>query len=242
MVNSAVGGPQKTTLFAPILMSTDPASPSIVEPCGLSFAALGGLPDTELMAHLQAGHGEALAVLFDRFHRLVLSVAHKILGDGGEAEDLLQTVFIGIYKRADQYDPNRGTVKMWLLQHAYHRSISRRQYLKSRAFYDQTDMAELADTEKTKLQYGPCSLSVPETRSLIRQGLKSLSARQKRTLHLAYFEGMSLKEISEATGESLGNVRHHYYRGLRHLRVLLLDSNGKSKAEPVNRGVIDVQA
>jgi RNA polymerase sigma-70 factor (ECF subfamily) len=223
-------------------MSVDPPTLSVVEPCGLSFASLGGLPDDVLIAHLKAGHGEALAVLFDRFHRLVLSIAHKILGDGGEAEDILQTVFIEIYKHAEQYDQGRGTVKMWVLQHAYHRSISRRQYLKSRYFYDQTDVAELADTEKAKSQYGPCSLSVPETRSLIRQGLKTLSARQKRTLHLAYFEGMSLKEISEATGESLGNVRHHYYRGLRQLRGLLVESKGKSKAEPVNRGVIDVQA
>jgi RNA polymerase sigma-70 factor (ECF subfamily) len=87
------------------------------------------------MAHLQAGHADALAILFDRYHRLVLSIAMKILRDVGEAEDLMQSVFLEIYKSAAQFDPTRGTTKVWILQYAYHRGMNRRQHLNVRNFY-----------------------------------------------------------------------------------------------------------
>lgn len=112
----------------------------ILEPCGLTFARLGQLTDEEIMAHVQAGHDDALTVLFDRYHRLVVSVAFKILRDLGEAEDVTQIVFLEIYKAAAQFDPSRGTTKVWLMQYAYHRSMNRRLYLKRRKFYDQGGM------------------------------------------------------------------------------------------------------
>src|SRR4029077_15755262 len=80
--------------------SVDCPDQAIVESRRLTFVQLGPLDDAELMSHLQAGHDEALAVLFDRFHRLVLSVAYKTLGDVGEAEDILQAVFLEVYEHA----------------------------------------------------------------------------------------------------------------------------------------------
>ena len=84
-----------------------------------------------------------LKTIFDRYHRLVLSVALKILRDVGEAEDLMQTVFLEIFKSAAQFDPSRGTLKVWILQYAYHRGMNRRQYLNIRNFYSNSDIAEL---------------------------------------------------------------------------------------------------
>jgi RNA polymerase sigma-70 factor (ECF subfamily) len=200
------------------------------------------------MAHLQAGHGDALAVLFDRYHRLILSVALKILRDAGEAEDVLQSVFLEIYKVAGQFDPSRGTTKVWLLQYAYHRSMNRRQYLKARNFYGpgQGHADELQPAERSLRAGGLGPLALPEVRNLVREGLESLNHTERRTLHLTYFEGMSLKEIAAETGESLGNVRHHYYRGLSHLRLFLSRGSGKTEkketAEIIRRGIIDVEA
>jgi len=96
------------------------------------------LHDNEVMAHLQAGHGDALAVIFDRYHRLVLSIALKIVRDRGEAEDVMQNVFLEIFRAAAQFDPAKGTTKTWLLQYAYHRSLNRRQQLAARHFYQET--------------------------------------------------------------------------------------------------------
>ncbi len=94
------------------------------------------------MAQLKAGYDDALTVLFDRYHRLVLSIAFKILRDLGEAEDLAQSVFLEIYRVAAQFDPARGTTKTWLLQYAYHRSINRRRDLRRRNFYGQGELKE----------------------------------------------------------------------------------------------------
>lgn len=110
----------------------------IKEPCRLSLEQLSRLPDQDLLQHLRSRHGDALAVLFTRYHRLILSVAFKILRDPAEAEDVMQSVFLEIYKAAGQFDPSRGTVKVWLLQYAYHRSLSRREYLRVRGFYERS--------------------------------------------------------------------------------------------------------
>jgi len=98
----------------------------ISEPCGFSLDELKHLSDESLMmTHLQAGHADVLAIVFDRYYRLILNVAMKILRDVGEAEDLMQTVFVEIFKSAAQFDPGRGTLKVWLPQYADHRGMSR---------------------------------------------------------------------------------------------------------------------
>lgn len=91
------------------------------------------LTDNELMADLQTGHGDALTVLFDRYHRLVLSIALKIVRHRAEAEDVMQNVFLEIFRAAAQFDPAKGTTKTWLLEYAYHRSFNRRQQLAGKA-------------------------------------------------------------------------------------------------------------
>jgi len=212
---------------------------NIKEPCNLSFDGLRALADEAVIAHLRAGHGDALGVLFDRYHRLVLHVALKILHDVGEAEDVMQNVFMEIYKVAAQFDPARGTTKMWILRYAYHRSINRRKQLQVRHFYANTDIAAIEDTLLTEAVDIPAS---HEARDVIQQGLQALSPVQKHVLHLAYFEGLTMKEIAEETGESLGNVRHHYYRGLDKLRDHLSEADQASAVRVVHKEVGDAKA
>jgi RNA polymerase sigma-70 factor, ECF subfamily len=100
----------------------------------LSWAQLQSLSDEALMACLQKGQGDALAVLFDRYQKLVLSIALKLVRDPGEAEDVTQIVFLDIYRAVAQFDPVKGSAKVWLMQYAYHRAISRRQHLEGREF------------------------------------------------------------------------------------------------------------
>jgi RNA polymerase sigma-70 factor, ECF subfamily len=219
------------------------------EDCALDFAHLARLSDEALMAHLQAGHGDALAVLYDRYHRLVISVALRILRDTGEAEDVMQAVFLEIYNVAAQFNPALGTTKAWIMRYAQHRSINRKQYLNSRSFYDRTQSSDLVSGERSEPSFGP-SLALPEIRNLVAQGLKTLNEPQRRTLEMAYFEGMTFREIAAKTGETLVNVRHHYYRGLTRLRAFVLENNPtgrdtgpkREKAEIVRRGTIDAEA
>lgn len=213
--------------------------PDVNEPCSLSFGDLRTLPDENVIAHLRAGHGDALGVLFDRYHRLVLHVALKILRDVGEAEDVMQSVFMEIYKVAAQFDASRGTTRMWILRYAYHRSINRRKQLQARNFYASTDLAAIDETllgEATGLP------AFHEARELVQYGLQALTPVQKRVLHLAYFEGFTMKEIAEQTGESVGNVRHYYYRGLDRLRDQLCKADRASEIRVSQKETGDAKA
>jgi RNA polymerase sigma-70 factor, ECF subfamily len=179
------------------------------------------LSDHELMAHLQAGQGDALAVLFDRYHRLVLSIALKIVRDRGEAEDVMQNVFLEIYRAAAQFDPSRGTTKTWILQYAYHRALNRRQQLTTRQFYRETSIEDHLETHASDRGSILGKLSHSELKHLLRQGLARLNRQQRRVLELASYDGLSMAEIADQTGDSVSNVRHYYYRGLKKLRAVI---------------------
>lgn len=169
------------------------------------------------MAHLQAGRNDALAVLFDRYHRLVLSIALKIVRDSGEAEDVMQGVFLEIFRSVAQFDPSKGTTKVWILQYAYHRAMNRRQYLSARSFYSHANL-ETLENRVPETASTLSGLTQVELKNLLREGLATLSGAQKRVIKLAISNGLSMKEIADKTGDSLLNVRHHYYRGVQKLR------------------------
>jgi RNA polymerase sigma-70 factor (ECF subfamily) len=177
--------------------------------------------DEDVIERLRHGHSDALPLLFDRFYRLVLKIAVRILRDPGEAEDVMQDVFFEIFNKAAQFDPAKGSVKTWVLQYAYHRSLSRRQYLALRSFYDRRQISEREVSESNSPDGSWRGLTFQEWRRVIEQGLTTLNEKQRKTLELVCFEGLSLREIADRTKESLPNVRHHYYRGLEGLRKFL---------------------
>ena len=179
--------------------------------------------DDELMIQVKEGNGDALAVLFDRYHRLVLSIALRIVRDAGEAEDVMQNVFFEIFRSAAQFDPSKGTTKMWFLQYAYHRAINRRQQLNARHFYEHMDIdnAEALPSE-TGTVVG--RYSNHELKHLVGQALATLNRQQRRVVELASYEGLSMSEIAQKTGETVSNVRHYYYRGLKKLRSFVTGS------------------
>jgi RNA polymerase sigma-70 factor (ECF subfamily) len=191
------------------------------------------LSDEELMMQVRQGHPDALLILFDRFYRLVLRVALRILRDPGEAEDLMQDVFFEIFNKADQFDAARGSVKTWILQYAYHRSLNRRQYLALRNFYNRHETTELEASESNSLNGSWRGLTFQEWRRILEDGLGSLNENQRKVLELSCFQGLLLSEIAERSKESLANVRHHYYRGLEGLRRFL-EVSPTSDGEPRN--------
>ena len=177
--------------------------------------------DEELMEQLRTGQADALAVLFDRHYRLVFSVALRILHDHGEAEDLMQEVFLEIYRKVDNYDPDKGNAKTWILQYAYHRSLNRQKYLSIRNFYDGRQDSDVSQWELPQSPNGWNGLTYDDWAQVLEKGMASLSEKERTTLDLAYFQGLPLKEIAAQIDEPLGNVRNHYYRGLKKLRDFL---------------------
>jgi RNA polymerase sigma-70 factor (ECF subfamily) len=210
---------------------------------GVSIVRMPNLSDEDVMERLRKGHPDALPLLFDRFYRLVLRIASRILRDPGEAEDVMQEVFLEIFNKAAQFDPAKGSAKTWILQYAYHRSLSRRQYLALRNFYDRRQIGERQSSESSSLDLSWRGLTVQEWRRVIEQGLATLNEKQRKTLELACFQGLLLSEIAECTKESLPNVRHYYYRGLEGLRKFLQAGAGSEEPRPKFRqGVDDVES
>jgi RNA polymerase sigma-70 factor, ECF subfamily len=181
---------------------------------------LAKLTDDQLMAQLSLGCDDALAVLFDRYHRLVFSVALRIVRDNGEAEDVVQIVFLDIFRCVGQFNPAKGSAKVWILQYAYHRALNRQRQLNARKFYSQESIDEI-DPEVPDENSWYTSYTKNELRRLVRRALTMLGQRERQVIELAAHEGLSLREIADVTGETLGNVRHRYYRGLHKLRSVL---------------------
>jgi len=187
--------------------------------------------DEILLTQLKSRDREALAEMFRRHARLVFSIGFRILRDVGEAEDVVQEVFLFLFQRAELFDAAKGGAKAWIVQVAYHRSLDRREYLLRRNFYSGTDVNMLSDTLK-----GQDDVEDDVTSKLSRDRLKeafhNLSARQRLTLELFFFEELDLREIAARLDESLENVRHHYYRGLQKLRkdAFVMELRGKKQS------------
>jgi RNA polymerase sigma-70 factor, ECF subfamily len=188
---------------------------------GVPIVRKPNMTDEDVIERLRNGDPDALPILFDRFHRLVMKIGLRILRDAGEAEDVMQEIFLEIFNKAGQFDPAKGSAKTWILQYAYHRSLSRRQYLALRNFYDRHQTTELEVLESNRVDTSWRGLTFEEWRRVIQQGLATLHEKQRKTVEMVCFQGLLLSEIAERTKESLPNVRHHYYRGLQALRKFL---------------------
>jgi RNA polymerase sigma-70 factor (ECF subfamily) len=198
----------------------------------ISYAELVQLSDGPVMQELQAGNTDAFAIIFKRYHRLVHVIALHTLRDAGEAEDLTQAVFLEVYRKAGQFDAARGTLKVWLLQYAYSRSMNRRNYLLVRHFHSQRELNAIEEEEGL---WSPARLPLQETERLTSEVLAALPGAQRQTIEMFFFEGLTLKEIAQRRNETFSNVRHHYYRGLDRLRWFL--ENGVQR-EDSRRSVV----
>ena len=175
--------------------------------------------DESLLAQISIGDQEALATLFRRYARLVWSVAEKIVRNKAEADDLLQDVFLLIQRRASVFDSSKGTPRSLIVHITYQRALSRRRYLNARHYQAPKEAEENA--AKVAAPAAPLydeSVEAHFGRERLRKALDEMSEEQRETLRLYFFEGYSFDEIAARLGQSPGNVKHHYYRGLDKLR------------------------
>jgi RNA polymerase sigma factor (sigma-70 family) len=161
-----------------------PESPSVVVANRNAYAELLAFSDEQVMHELQAGNTDALAVIFKGYHRLIHVTALRILKDAGEAEDLVQAAFLEIYQRAGQFDPARGTLRVWLLQYAYSRSMNRHNYLAVRQVYSQSDLTASAEAGSL---WSPARLQRQETAHLTTEVMAVLPEEQRDTIRLFFF-------------------------------------------------------
>lgn len=181
--------------------------------------AVDSVTDESLLALLQEGEQDALGCLFQRYARLVRTVAARILRDAAEADDLVQDLFLFIQRKCMIFDNSKSSARSWIIQMAYHRAIERRRYLTTRQFYTRAEIGNDAN-QVVGIPTGESDYSAEAVfgRNGLSKVLKCLTEDQRETLRLHFFEGYTLAEIGKKVAQPLGNVRHHYYRGLDKLR------------------------
>jgi RNA polymerase sigma-70 factor, ECF subfamily len=178
--------------------------------------------DEALIGEICAGNQEALAILFRRYARLVWAVSERIVRNRAEADDLLQDVFLLLGRKAHVFDPTKGSVRSLIIHVAYQQALTRRRYLNSRSCPSDEAIDRTAKIPAPPVRLYDESIEAHFGRDRTREALEGLSVDQRRTLELFFRDGYTLSEIAELLGQSAGQAKHHYYRGLQGLRKRLL--------------------
>src|ERR1700730_7264962 len=140
---------------------------------------LSSLPDEELCREVARGNHDAFLVLFDKYWHDVFRLAHSVLRNKAEAEDLVQGLFLEVHTTMLRYDEHRGSFRTLLLRYAYTRAIDHRRHLESHRYYTNVQIEEIEPALLTRDESPIFGLSVEEGTRLIEQGLEQLDDKQR---------------------------------------------------------------
>src|SRR5258707_15818478 len=168
-----------------------------------SDSNISNLSDEELMQFLSSGRHEALTVLFDRYHHFVFSIALRIVRDPGEAEEVVQIVFLEIFRTAANFDTLKGILKRWLLQFAHHGALHRKRHLVANHFYRWEELEAVLESGAGS----PLVDESPEVMRLAEEMLGKLKPRQRAVVELTYYEGPTAEKIADPLGEAVHAIR-----------------------------------
>lgn len=169
--------------------------------------------DLALVTAIGSGDQGAMAALYDRFSSIVYAVALRVLQDTGAAEDVLQDIFMQLWRNPRAFDSSRGNMAAWLAVIARNRAIDA---LRKRR--PQDDIEDVVLSVETDL-----ASETDRSRAMekVRGALQAMPTPQRSALEMAYFEGLTHTEIAEKTGEPLGTVKTRIRTGLLSLRKIL---------------------
>ena len=161
---------------------------------------------------------DAFSQLYDRCSSLVFSLAMRMLKVRSDAEDLLQEVFVQVWRQASNYSAERGSPEAWIINIARSRAIDKirsiRRMEKSFVLTDDPSRAESSNNIES-------SAAESETRLSMNAALANLPETQRRVLELAYFDGLTQTEIAQRLAEPLGTVKTRMRSGIQRLREIV---------------------
>jgi RNA polymerase sigma factor (sigma-70 family) len=162
----------------------------------------------------------ALSELYDRYARILYSLAFKILESVEEAEEVVLDVFSQVWRTAGRYDAKRGRVDAWLFMLTRSRSLDRLRALQ-RLAKAATASVDAAKVQSPTLSHPEQDLLIAERRAIVLVALGQLPQEQRQVLELAYYKGLTHVEIAAYTGKSLGTIKTRIRLGLGKLREAL---------------------
>ncbi len=179
-------------------------------------------PEQEILSRVAAGREEAIQELYQKFGRMLVGLARRVLGSQEDAEDLVQDVFLQVWRQASRYDPNRASVSTWLTMITRSRAIDR---LRTRRVGDRTieTMKGFGLFPTHEHAAGDRDVLRGERRSRLREVLGELPVEQRQVLNWAYYGGLTQREIAESQGIPLGTVKTRTLLALRKLKTALRD-------------------
>ena len=175
------------------------------------------ITDVELLAAIARKDEAAIAELYDRYRVILFGLLIRILTSREEAEDVLQEVFLQVWRRAGDFDEKRGRPFTWLVTLARSRGIDR---LRSLAAKERVALARAREPSE-EVSDAVADAFASEQRTLVTTALAQLPEEQKRPLTLAYFEGLTQSEIAAKLGAPLGTIKTRMRTGLMKLREVL---------------------
>jgi RNA polymerase sigma factor (sigma-70 family) len=179
------------------------------------------LSDEALLKEIAGGAVWAMDSLYERYSRMLYSVAYRMVADHHIAEDLLQEAFLAVWRRSTSYSPQTGAARSWLISILHHRAIDHLRRVRRRSGIVEAplDELELDETAAFPDVWDEAWRSIKS--SQVRAALMKISTEQRLVIELAYFQGWTHSEIAEGTEIPLGTVKARMRLGLNHLKRVL---------------------
>lgn len=177
--------------------------------------------DEALLDAIAGGATWAMESLYQRYSRILYSLAYRMVADHQVAEDLLQDAFMAVWKRSTSYSTQAGTARSWLISILHHRAIDYLRKVRRRSVIQEAPLEELEFEETVAFPdvWDEAWRNVQS--SHVRTALLKIAPEQRLVIELAYFQGWTHSEIAEGTQIPLGTVKARMRLGLQHLKRIL---------------------
>jgi RNA polymerase sigma-70 factor, ECF subfamily len=173
-----------------------------------------------LIIKIAEGDRTALSQLYDRYARMIYAIAWKSLNSVEDCEEVVLDVFAQVWKIANRFDPNKGSVEQWLFTLARSRILDRLRKIQRLNKVVTAAIADGKEIESAASSVDPLeAVEIAERRQQVRAALARIPPEQRAVIEMAYYQGLTHVEIAAATGLSLGTVKTRLRLGLSKLRV-----------------------
>ena len=178
--------------------------------------------DEALLNAIAGGEVWAMDSLYQRYSRILYSLAFRMVADHQVAEDLLQDAFLAVWRRASTYSPQTGAARSWLISILHHRTIDYLRRVRRRSTIQEAPLEELELNESIAYPDAWDAAWQSVKSSHVRAALMKIPPEQRLVIELAYFQGWTHAEIAEGTQISLGTIKARMRLGLLHLKQILI--------------------
>lgn len=179
------------------------------------------LSDEVLINAIAGGAVWAMEPLYQRYSRILYSLAYRMVADHQIAEDLLQDAFLAVWRRATSYSPQSGAVRSWLVSIMHHRTIDYLRGVRRRSVLKQATWEEVEHDERTAFPDAWDEAWQNVQSAQVREALMKLPTEQRMVIELAYFQGWTHSEIAEGCQIPLGTVKARMRLGLTRMKRVL---------------------